>query len=396
MFIKSFAPVQLTREILNKNYGMKNSNKFLPTGKLPHDFLISMLEKYTMKPDNVIVGSKIGEDAAVIDIGEKYLLAKTDPITFVTDEIGYYTININANDIACKGGIPRWFLATVLLPEHKTTKKMVDSIFSQLHRSCRDLNIALCGGHTEITYGLDRPIVIGLMLGEVEKNKLVDMRKVSPGDDILLTKGIAIEATSIIAREKEAELAEMFSSELVEQSKNYLYDPGISVLREAQIANDFDDIHAMHDPTEGGIAAGLFEIAKAANVGLKIEYDMIDILPECKLLCDVYELDPLGIIASGALLIVCDASVSQKLMETFEKNDINTCRIGKIMPQNYGMKMLLPDGDTTDLPYFAQDEITKFFSDNQKDGIESSTKNKTKNKLNMSIPKKGEKNGLSN
>ena len=372
MFIKSFASVSQTSEIFNKNYGMKKSKKFLPTGKLPHDFLISMLEKYTMKPDDVIVGSKIGEDAAVIDIGEKYLLAKTDPITFVTDEIGYYTININANDIACKGGIPRWFLATVLLPENKTTKKMVDSLFSQLHQSCQSLNIALCGGHTEITYGLDRPIVIGQMLGEVEKNKLVDISKVTAGDDILLTKGIAIEATSIIAREKGAELTEMFSSELVEQSKNYLYDPGISVLREAIIANEFKEIHGMHDPTEGGIAVGLFEIAKAANVGLKIEYDMIDILPECKLLCDVYELDPLGIIASGALLIVCDASVSQQMMESFEKNDINICRIGKIMPENYGMKIILPDGETTDLPYFPQDEITKFFNNNQK--VENTSK----------------------
>ncbi len=375
---------------------MKKSKKFLPAGKLPHDLLISMLEKYTMKPDDVIVGSQIGEDAAVIDIGEKYLLAKTDPITFVTDEIGYYTININANDIACKGGIPRWFLATVLLPENKTTKKMVDTIFSQLHSSCENLNIAFCGGHTEITHGLDRPIVIGQMLGEVKKNKLVDISKVTPGDNILLTKGVAIEATSIIAREKETELAEMFSSELVEQSKNYLYDPGISVLREAHIANEFNDIHAMHDPTEGGIAVGLFEIAKAAKVGLKIEYDMIDILPECKLLCDVYQLDPLGIIASGALLIVCDASVSQQLMDAFEKNDINTCRIGKIMPQNYGMKIILPDGDARELPYFPQDEITKIFNNNQTGGDEGNTKNISKNNINMTTPKKGEKNGLSN
>ncbi|MBD3290988.1 hydrogenase expression/formation protein [candidate division KSB1 bacterium] len=345
---------------------MKKSKKFLPTGKLPHEILVPLLEKYTMKPEDVIVGAKIGEDATVIDVGEKYLLAKTDPITFVTDEIGYYTININANDIACKGGLPKWFLATLLLPENNTTRKMVDAIFSQLHKSCEKLNIAFCGGHTEITYGLQRPIIIGMMLGEVEKDKFVDTVKVGAGDDILLTKGIAIEATSIIAREREAELTEMFSSELVQQSKNYLYDPGISVLHEAQIATGFDDIHAMHDPTEGGIAAGLFEIAKAANVGLKIEYDMIDILAECKLLCDVYELDPLGIIASGALLIVCNASVSQGLMEAFEKEEINACRIGKIMPRNYGMKIISPDGEATELPYFAQDEITKFFNDNSK------------------------------
>ena len=346
---------------------MKDTQDFLSTGKLPHDLLFKLIERYTINTQEVVIGSKIGVDAAAIDIGDKYLLAKTDPITFVTDEIGYYTININANDIACMGGLPRWFLATLLLPEGKTTEEMVENIFSQLSTACKTLDIAFCGGHTEITYGIDRPIVIGQMLGEVAKDKLVASSNVQIGDDILLTKGIAIEATSIIAREKGEELTELFSKELTEQCKDYIYDPGISVLKEAKIAMQYDDIHAMHDPTEGGLAVGLYELSKAAEAGVKIEYDMIDILPECKLLCDVYQLNPLGLIASGALLIVCKPSVSHLLMDVLEQNGINTSKIGKIMPPDYGLKMISYDGEEWELPYFPQDEIVKFFNNQKKE-----------------------------
>ena len=241
---------------------MKENLNFLSTGKLPHNILSTLIEHYTTKNPDVVVGSKIGEDAAVIEFGNKYLLAKTDPITFVTDEIGYYAININANDIACMGGVPRWFLASLLLPEGLTTEKMVENIFSLVSAACKEKNIAFCGGHTEITYGIDRPILVGQMLGEVDKEKLIINSNAQIDDDILLTKGIAIEATSIIAREKGTELVETFSQQLVDQCKNYIYDPGIGVLKEAQIAAQLDEIHAMHDPTEGGLAVAAAEFKK--------------------------------------------------------------------------------------------------------------------------------------
>jgi len=346
---------------------MKKGSKILPTGKLPHDVLHKFIDRYTAKSEEVVVGAQIGEDAAVIDIGDKYLLAKTDPITFVTDEIGYYAININANDIACMGGIPKWFLATILLPEGKTTEKIADSIFSQLSDACKQLDVVFCGGHTEITQGIDKPIVVGHMLGEVEKDKLVTSGQAQVGDDVILTKGIAIEATSIIARESAEKLASLFSSELVEQCKNYIYDPGISVFKEARLAVSFEHIHAMHDPTEGGLATGLIELAKAANVGLRVEQDMIEVLPECKLLCDVFDLDPMGLIASGSLLIVCQPSVSPLLLEKFEEHNVYAGRIGKIMPPDFGYKMISFDGEEWELSCYSQDEIIKYFKKLEKE-----------------------------
>ncbi|MDZ7330648.1 MAG: AIR synthase family protein [candidate division KSB1 bacterium] len=332
----------------------------LPVGKLAPSFLSELLEKYTMEDETVVVGPKVGMDATVIDQGDFYLIAKTDPITFVTESIGHYAIHVNANDIACMGGIPRWFLATVLLPEKKSDRLLVENIFSQLQTACQELDILFCGGHTEITYGLDRPIIVGQMLGVAEKGSLVTGENVRPGDDVLLSKGIAIEATSIIAREKAEPLTQLYSAELVEKCRNFLYDPGISVIKDAKLAVEIGGVHAMHDPTEGGLAMGLHELAIATGLGLKIFEHEILILPESKLLCDQYDIDPMGAIASGALLIVVDPHFTSKIIENLKKNQIEIRNIGKVMPVEYGVKLVI-DNDEIDLPLFHQDEITKLF-----------------------------------
>lgn len=339
---------------------MNESISTLPLGKLSPAFLAELIDKHTTEDETIIVGPKIGVDATVIAYGDHYLIAKTDPITFVTENIGLYAININANDIACMGGIPRWFLATILLPEALTTEEMVEKIFSQLSAACQQLNIMFCGGHTEITYGINRPLVIGQMLGIVKKESLVTSQNVKPGDDILLTKGIAIEATSIIAREKGERLSDIYSEDLVEKCKNFVHEPGISVLKDAQLALHVGGVHAMHDPTEGGLAMGLHELAMAGGVGLKIFEHEIPILPESKLLCDQYDIDPLGAIASGALLIVTDQHYTHKIIDVFKQNHINVRNIGNIMPKEYGIKLIINDKEM-DLPEFHQDEITKLF-----------------------------------
>lgn len=339
---------------------MNHSISTLPVGKLSPSFLSDLLHKYTRLDETVVVGPKIGGDATVIDQGKFYLVAKTDPITFVTENIGYYAITINANDIACMGAIPRWFLATILLPEGLTTKEMVEKIFNQINLACQELDILFCGGHTEITYGINRPIVVGQMLGIVEKELLINGQNARPGDDILLTKGISIEATSIIAREKEERLSDIYSEDLVEKCKNFVYEPGISVLKDARLATQVGGVHAMHDPTEGGLAMGLHELAIASGIGLKIFEQEIPILPESKLLCDQYDIDPLGAIASGALLIVADPHHSQNIIEAFKQNQINIKNIGKAMPAEYGVKLIVNEIEM-EMPVFHQDEILKIF-----------------------------------
>jgi hydrogenase expression/formation protein HypE len=332
----------------------------LPVGKLEMDYLGQVLARHTQVNERVVVGAEVGEDATVIDFGDRYLVAKTDPITFATEEIGWYAVNINANDVAATGAIPRWFLATVLLPAGSTDRAMVEGIFSQLSDACRQLGVSLCGGHTEITHGLDRPIVVGQMLGEVERDRLVTTAGAQVGDDIILTKGIAIEATSIIAREKAGELAGKYTADFIDRCRGFLHQPGISVVREARIATAEARVHAMHDPTEGGLAMGLWELAQAAEVGLLVHQERIEVFPETTLLCADYDLDPLGIIASGSLLIVLSPEDSVRVIEKLEEAGIAAAVIGQVVAREEGLR-LIAGGVARDLPYFEGDEITKLF-----------------------------------
>jgi len=219
----------------------------------------------------------------------------------------------------------------------------------------------MIGGHTEISWGLDRPIVIGCMLGEVEKEKLVCTSGAKPRDMIVLTKGIVIEGTSIIAFEKQEELKKKgYSSAFIQKCQSFLYNPGISVVKEALLANQFE-VHSMHDPTEGGLAVGLYEIAVASKVGLLIEKEKIPVLEESVILCKEYNLDPLRTITSGTLLITTPLKSSQKIIRLLKRNGIKAGVIGEVKQKDFGIK-ILSQGKIRDLKISAQDEITKIFN----------------------------------
>lgn len=332
-----------------------------PIGKLPAAELERLLSRYARTTDpRVLVGPGIGRDAAAIAFGSTALVAKTDPITFATDRIGWYAVHINANDLAAMGAIPRWFLATVLLPDDGTTVELVERIFAGLAEACDELGITLCGGHTEITYGLTRPILVGQMLGEAAVDRLVTASGARVGDAILLTKGIAIEGTALIAREKAEELRGRFPDEVLQRCRDYLTDPGLSVVREARIAVETGGVHAMHDPTEGGLATGLREIGAAAGVGMLCEDDQIPVLAESAALCAVYGLDPLGTIASGALVLTVVPEAAPSIISRLAAAGIPATRIGTIMPAEFGFKIRRA-GTISDLPVFQRDEIGKVF-----------------------------------
>ena len=332
----------------------------LPVGKLPGELLARLLR---LCPDDprVLVGPGIGQDAAALDFGGHVVVAKTDPVTFAADRIGWYAVNVNANDVACLGATPRFFLATVLLPEGGADAAMAETIFQDIARSCGALGVTLCGGHTEVTYGLDRPIVVGQMLGDVSRDRLVSNDRSEVGDEIILTKGIAIEGTSIIAREKGDELADVFDAALLERAWRFLDEPGISVVADARAMCDAVRPRALHDPTEGGLATGLHELADAAGLGLVVDAEAIDVLPEAHALCSHYGLQPLGLIASGALLAVTAPSDTAVALEALAAAGIRAARIGRIVPRDEGVTVRWPGGRHP-LPRFDSDEIAKLFT----------------------------------
>ena len=324
----------------------------MKAGKLPPHVLEGLLEKIPGHDPRLIIGARLGEDAAVInfsgDFGERYLVAKTDPITFAAERIGWYAVHINANDVATLGARPRWFLAALLLP----AAELAQPILADILAACAELGVSLCGGHTELTAGLERPIVVGQMLGEVSKDHLVRKENIRPGDAILLTKGLAIEGTAILAREKaEALRGPLRSQAALERARNFLFDPGISVVAEALAAVEAapGGVHGMHDPTEGGLVGGLYELAAAAGCGLRVERAAIPVLPETQAVCGALGLDPLRLIASGALLIAvapeAAAAVSART---------GAVRIGEVRPAAEGLRL-----DSEALTFPEEDEIAR-------------------------------------
>ncbi len=290
---------------------------FLPTGKLPADLLQSLLDAHAAHDPRVVVGARVGEDAAVIDLGDRYLVVAADPVTFATDELGWYAVTVNANDIAVRGATPRWFLATLLLPAGATDEGTVRWLFAQL---------------TEVTHGIDRPLVAGTMLGEVAKDRLVTTAGARVGDAVVLTKGVPLEGAAIIAREKKTELlVRGVPAAVIRTARGFLRTPGIGIGPEAAIACDVARVHAMHDPTEGGLATALHELAAAAGVGLRIDHERIAVLPEGRALCEAFGLDPLGTIASGALLLTLPSAEAGGVLRALARASIAARVIGEVV-----------------------------------------------------------------
>lgn len=304
---------------------MKNS---LPVGKLPPALLSKFIQKAPTGDPRVVLGPGIGLDCAVLDAGETLWVFKSEPITFATDNIGWYTVQIAANDIATTGAAPRWMLLTLLLPEGKTTPELVEMIGEQVNDACRQMGITVIGGHTEITHTLDRPIVNATLIGEVTRERLVTPRGASPGDRILLTNGVPIEATAILAREFAPKLGAVLSAEELRQAQNFLFDPGISVTPAAQAALAAGHVTAMHDPTEGGVATALWELAEAAQVSLCVNLDAIPIPDLSKTICNYFDINPLAAIASGALLLTTPPGQADAIISGLSAAGITCSDIG--------------------------------------------------------------------
>jgi hydrogenase expression/formation protein HypE len=334
---------------------------FYPPGKLPNlalERLLAGAGEFANDP-RVLVGPRIGEDAAVLEMDGTCLVIATDPITFATDHLGWYAVQVNANDVAVRGARPRWFLAVVLLPEKVTDDALVSTIFDQIYKACEAIGCVVIGGHTEITLGLDRPIVVGQMLGQVARDRLVTTGGAQVGDAVLLTKGIAIEGAALLARERERELLACgISHDVLRRAKNLLFSPGLGVVKEALTANQVARTHAMHDPTEGGLATGIAEMAQAAGVGMTIEREAIPILDESAQICAALGLEPLGTLASGALLLTVDPGDVSVVVHALAAEQIPCTQIGRVVPRAEGLKLETRDG-VVDLPAFERDEIAR-------------------------------------
>ncbi len=310
----------------------------LKTGKLPPALLKKLLRHRGAHDARVLVGPSVGEDAAVVRLGKHLLVLKTDPVSYASDLIGWYAVNVNANDVATRGAVPAWFQATVLLPPG-SDEALAESIFKQISSAARRLGIAVTGGHTEVTPGIEHPIVVGDMHGLLDGRRPVLTSGAKAGDAIVLTKGAGIEGTALIARERRDELSRRLGPAVVARAADFLFRPGLSVVPEARLALEHD-VSAMHDPTEGGVAMGAYELSEASGRLVEIDLDAVMVRRETALVCEVYDLDPMGLLGSGALLATFRPRDAEDYVNGLRGKRIASAVVGKVLPGKPGVRAL--------------------------------------------------------
>jgi hydrogenase maturation factor len=359
MPVPADTPCDFRIDRLQEVKGIVRMGMPLPGGKLPNDLLHEFLSQFGFEDPSVLIKPGVGEDTAAVDVkSDEVLVLKSDPITFATDAIGKYAVLVNANDIATAGAAPRWFLSTLMFPVG-TSAYIIQRVMAELSRVCRQAGITLCGGHTEITDAVSRPVVTGMMAGTIARSRLLHKQNMKPGDRILLTKGVAVEGTAIIAREFGQRLKQQGVAEAdIVKCRQFL--DHISVLKEAAIAGEVEGVSAMHDVTEGGLATALEELSIAGGCRIRISMENIPIYRETAKICGLLKLDPLGLIGSGSLIICCRQYSSGILVEKLAAAGIPVAVIGEVQEAGKGVEAVR-DRQPSPWPEFEADEITRLF-----------------------------------
>jgi hydrogenase maturation factor len=333
---------------------MSDSTGVLGEGKLSRERLDELLDLTARSSPGIIVGAEAGEDAAVVR-GSKRLIVTADPITFTEENIGFYTVAVNSNDIVAMGGKPMYLITTILLPLG-TEEQRLRTIFEELNKASAKAGISWVGGHTEVTSAVTRIVISAQAIGFL-RGKPTRTSDAKPGELLVMSKWTALEATTLIAREKTDISRRLLGDQGYQEVLSWLYEPGISILKEGEILSGLE-LGAAHDPTEGGIATGVHEIADRSAVGIRLYRDRIPIRPETGLLCTHFGLDPLGALSSGVFLFTAASARAQKACQLLERGGVPAAVIGEITDQP-GIVELVDGTERRSLPLFTRDEIIK-------------------------------------
>jgi hydrogenase expression/formation protein HypE len=327
----------------------------LPPGKIPIEILKEVVFKNIgAERKEVILGPEAGIDGAVLELGDKSLIVSMDPITGAVERIGWLAVNVNANDVATFGVEPAFLFSCIMLPE-KADSKIVETICTQMNAAAKDLGVAIVGGHCESTPSLTNPIVVGCMMGLTEKGCYVTAGGAKLGDKLILTKSAGIEGTAILASDREPQLKKTLNVGMLQNAKNFY--SRISVVKDALTAHKTGGVNAMHDPTEGGVVGGIQEMADASSLGVKVFEEAIPVQPETAKICSYFEIDPLQLISSGALLISAEAKFAEEIIKNLEQQQIEASVIGEFLEGTDQRLLIRKNGKVQALPRPLSDHL---------------------------------------
>lgn len=297
-------------------------------GKIPGDKLKEIiLNKIEYRRDDVLVHAGIGEDSAVVDLKGELLVISSDPITGASEHAGYLAVHVACNDLAATGALPVGIQLVLLLPENIREEDIAE-LMDEINHTAADNNIEILGGHTEILSAVKKPIIIVTAVGKVAHERYVSSAGATVGDDLVLTKGVGIEGTYILANDFSEILREKGISEYtINSAQNY--GKKLSVIKEGLIAARMN-AHAMHDVTEGGLYGALDELTQAAGNGFDLYLENLPVSTETDKICQALEIDPAGLISSGSMLIAIAETDTHDLIEKLNSEGIKAAKIGKV------------------------------------------------------------------
>ncbi len=296
------------------------------------------------------MGPEIGVDVGVIKTHGRYVVASSDPITGADRRIGWYAVNVSANDVATSGIMPSTLTVVTLLPSSSSTSQIL-ALMTEIYRTAKSLGISVAGGHTEITPGLSKPLVVVTAFGTGEKYVTAAMGE--NGDSILMTKTAGIEGTSIISTLPGARRT--ISRNILMRGESLIGK--LSIVPEAKEAFATGRVHAMHDATEGGILGAVLEMSIASNLGFEMDAESIPIDESTRVICDEMMVDPLKLLGSGSLLICCSNEDESKIMERLSNQKTKCTKIGRLVSKRRGRTITSNNKRTRVVKDFVQDEL---------------------------------------
>lgn len=323
-------------------------------GKLPPDLLARLLADVPEAPPELLLGPRVGEDACAIEVPGGVLVAATDPITLTGEEVGRLSVVVNANDVAVTGARPRWFLAVVLVPPG-TDEAAVRELFAGVTAALAAVGAHLVGGHTEVTPAVAEPVVVGQMLGLAEDGRFVPTGGLRPGSVVVQVGPAPVEGAAVLVREAPDRLGGVDAS-VLEAARAALDAPGISVVEPALLASSLGAV-ALHDPTEGGLAAGLHELADASGVGIRVDRAAVLWYAPGVTVCEALGAEPWATLASGTLLAGFDADAAVPALASFGGHGFPAAAVG-VAEAGSGVR----DADGAAIAWPERDEVERVLS----------------------------------
>ena len=324
-------------------------DNLLKPGKIPPELLRKLVfsQQGALRKE-VVVRPAIGEDTSVVDLGPEMLVVSTDPITGATDRAGHLAVKVAVNDIGASGAEPVCVLVTLLLPEGSTEADL-SVLMADIHKACTEENVAVAGGHSEVTPGLTRPIISVTAIGKTRNKRVLRASGAKAGDDIVVTKWAGLEGTAILAKDFRDILVTHMSADRLDAASQLMDSVSVTLDGKLALAHGAT---GCHDATEGGVLGAIYEVCEASGMGAMVDVARIPVLDATKDIAKLTGIDPLRLVSSGCLVVTTPRG--PELCQAYREHGINAEVVGKITSRE---RQIIESGKTHDLTAPEADEL---------------------------------------